>query len=309
MTLRIVPSDMYPTMQSAIDDSSSGDSIKILAGTFDGFEVDVDNLKIFGCGIGRTIIAGAPAQGSDDGIVVNADRTTLQGFTVQGYGNDGVLVISNNNVLKNIKSSLNTNVGICITGRNNLIIKSTSNFNGNAGIDFTDQINTSVHNCAIHCISQNNSLVGYRLDSLHNRIIKSQSKENNIGISSSTDSARNTVMDNKVNNNSIGIIIFLSEMVLNNLFCNNFNSGIVLPNFIIVSAMFNIVDSNIVRNNGTDVTDAGILVEDGTTDNTIRFNKARNNFDFDIEADPPADLNNTFDGNQCGNSDPPGLCT
>ncbi|MEI5908145.1 hypothetical protein WAK64_13885 [Bacillus spongiae] len=73
MVLRVVPSVIHPTMQAAIDDSSSGDSIKILAGTFDGFEVDVENLKIFGCGIGRTIIAGAPAQGSNNGVVVDAD--------------------------------------------------------------------------------------------------------------------------------------------------------------------------------------------------------------------------------------------
>ncbi|MEI5905637.1 hypothetical protein WAK64_00975 [Bacillus spongiae] len=87
MVLRVVPSVMYSTVQAAIDDSSSGDSIKILAGKFDGFAVTAgkDNLKIFGCGVGRTIIEGAPAQGGDDGVVVSADQTSLQGFTVQGF--------------------------------------------------------------------------------------------------------------------------------------------------------------------------------------------------------------------------------
>ncbi|MEI5907554.1 hypothetical protein WAK64_10835 [Bacillus spongiae] len=64
MVLRIVPT-MFPMTQDAINASTDGDSIKILAGIFDGFNASYrNNLNIFGCGIGKTIIESIPGVGT-----------------------------------------------------------------------------------------------------------------------------------------------------------------------------------------------------------------------------------------------------
>ncbi|MEI5905628.1 right-handed parallel beta-helix repeat-containing protein [Bacillus spongiae] len=297
MVLRLVPTD-FLTVQAAIDASSPGDSIHILAGKFDGFEVDVENLKIFGCGIGRTIIEGNPGF-ADNGILVNADRTTLQRFTVQGFEEDGIIVNSSHNVVKEIEMIFNGNDGISTTaiGNNNLIVDCVSSFNS-TGFDWE-----GMHNCVIHCESSSNSFTGFPIFSDNNVLIKNIINNNDIGFGIS--STFNTLLNNQIKKNgNLGIFITSNNMTIDNSICDNEGSGVFVINF------ENVVDSNIVRNNGTDMTDAGILVDSGATDNTIRFNKARNNVEFDIEAEPGAEPpNNTFDGNKCGNSSPPGLCT
>ncbi|MEI5905623.1 right-handed parallel beta-helix repeat-containing protein [Bacillus spongiae] len=305
MALRIVPTD-FLTVQDAIVASSPGDSIKILAGTFDGFEVDVENLKIFGCGIGRTIIAGAPAQGTSDGVVVSADRTILQGFTVQGFQASGVEVNSNNNILKSIESTASNN-GFTNNGENNLIIKCVASINGGHGFEFLDSGRMS---CLIRNESSQNFLRGFSVNGRINFFIHNIAKDN-VNAGFFLFGTLNSVWSNTSIRNQFGVQIEFnstSNQVIKNNVCNNVNSGIIVQTF--VGPGLNVIDSNIVRNNGTDDTDAGILIPTGRTGNTIRFNKARNNFEFDIEAGPGAEPpNNTFDGNKCGNSDPPGLCT
>ncbi|MEI5907674.1 right-handed parallel beta-helix repeat-containing protein [Bacillus spongiae] len=303
MVLRLVPTD-FLTVQAAIDASSSGDSIKILAGKFDGFEVDVDNLKIFGCGIGRTIIEGAPAQGSDDGVVVISDRITLQDFTIQGFPDEGVRINTNFNVLKNIESKLNIGSGIQLIGDNNLIIECSILMNRDDGFN----ISPGQNNCILKCESNVNDGTGYSFSNVNNKLLLSTAKEN-IDDGLLINDSFNTIIGNISNkNNARGILVGAGDgnnNIIKNLTCNNSGSGIEIED----GAFVNAIDSNIARNNGTDVTDAGILIEDSAADNTIRFNEAKNNFEFDIEAIPPADTANTFDGNKCGNSSPPGLCT
>ncbi|MEI5905631.1 right-handed parallel beta-helix repeat-containing protein [Bacillus spongiae] len=300
MVLRIVPTD-FLMVQDAIDVSIPGDSIQILAGKFDGFRVDVENLKIFGCGIGRTIIAGAPAQGTSDGVFVSAERTTLQGFTVQGFIGNGIFISSSSSVLKEVEVKFNTLMGILGVGNSNLIINCIASNNtsvNGSGIEIFAFTSSYV----INCISTQNLGDGYFLR--FGKLINSSANENNNGISVDT---RSTILANEtLKNNGSGITI-ASDLnnIIDNKVCNNEESGIELTVF----SDENAIDSNIARNNGTDITDAGILVDPGSADNTIRFNKARNNVEFDIEAIPPADTDNTFDGNKCENSDPPGLCT
>ncbi|MEI5905639.1 right-handed parallel beta-helix repeat-containing protein [Bacillus spongiae] len=301
MVLRVVPSVMYSTVQAAIDDSSSGDSLKILAGTFDGFEVTVgkDNLKIFGCGIGRTIIAGASAQGSNDGVVVNANRTILQGFTVQGFSNIGIFVPSNNNVMKQIESTLNSDEGILIIGENNLISNCKTSFN-NSGIEINDE-----NNCVISCVSTQNDFFGYSFQDVQCKLLFSLAK-NNRSIGLDLDDDFNTIFQNKFLGNGCGIKIDdENNNVIGNIVCNNIDSGILLDN----NADFNVVDSNIVKNNGNDVSGgSGIFVDSSTENNPVRFNKLRNNTPFDIEIEGLV-TDNIYNGNKCENSNFPGICT
>ncbi|MEI5906267.1 right-handed parallel beta-helix repeat-containing protein [Bacillus spongiae] len=290
MTLRIVPTDDFPTVQAAIDDSAPGDSIKLLVGTFDGFEVTVENLKIFGCGIGRTIISGQPAQGNI-GVVVKANRTVLQGFTVQGFLDSGVLIefTYENNVVKEIESRFNTLRGLIILGVNNLILNCKVANNADVGIL------ASRNNCIMNCKMTNNDR-GFN-GGINNILIHNLFKESGLTgcfLGNNSIAFRNTFL-----NGLRGLDVNSNNMIIENMSCRNSETGIL------ISSDDNVIDSNLTRNNNL----SGINVMEFATNNTIRFNKAFNNSLFDIQATPPANENNTFNGNKCGNSFPPELCT
>ncbi|OEH92040.1 right-handed parallel beta-helix repeat-containing protein [Bacillus solimangrovi] len=310
MTIHVVPTE-FANVQAAIDAAVAGDSIQILAGTFDGFNVNKERLKVFGCGIGKTIIAGAPAMGGDDGIVVSADQTILKGFTVQGFkeefDSDGVEVNSNNNILVNIESKFNSDEGFEIDGENNLIINCIASFNGTEGFDLDTE-----HHCIINCNSSQNGDQGFEITGDFNKVINNTGEKNaTIGFEIGVN-IFNTLFGNKsIKNKGNGIELSpesSNNNIIDNFICNNEGNGITLlveDDFVSIQ---NVIDSNIVRNNGIDDTTAGILVEDGSLENVIRFNKAKNNIVVDIEAEGGIGTN-TYDGNKCENSLPDGLCT
>ncbi|OEH91137.1 right-handed parallel beta-helix repeat-containing protein [Bacillus solimangrovi] len=299
MTLRIVPTE-FTTVQGAINASSAGDSIQILAGTFDGFNVDVERLKIFGCGIGKTIIAGNPSPVSTNGIDVNADQTILKELTVQGFETNGIAVLSNNNMLKQIESTLNGDDGVEINGNNNLVIDTITTFNRSNGLD----IPSGQHNCILRNESQHNFQNGYLLAQLgaeNNTLINNLSKENNSNGFFVNLSSSNILLENTSIKNNLGILVFQSsniQIILNRI-CNNSRDGI-RGSFTTES----VIDSNIIRNNNED----GINLFNSVTDSIIRFNKAKGNAQFDIDAQGGVGTN-IYDGNKCENSSPPGLCT
>ncbi|OEH92037.1 right-handed parallel beta-helix repeat-containing protein [Bacillus solimangrovi] len=306
MAIHVVPTE-FATVQEAIDDvgTMAGDSIQILAGTFDGFNVDKERLKIFGCGVGKTIIAGNPGLGND-GVVVNANQTTLQGFTVQGFTGFGVMLNANFNVLKELESNFNGSNGLEIEGESNFITHCTGSNNEADGISTG---NLGDHNCMTSCNSIQNKDDGFDIRGLNNKFLFNLAKENvSDGFELSTDGDSMAILfGNKFLKNVLDGINDVSSPncnIISNLVCNNGQSGIF------VGAFFSVFDSNIVRNNGTSGAGSGILVADiFAVDNTIRFNKLKLNMPDDIEAEGNAINVNTFDGNKCESSSPPGLCT
>ncbi|MFO8101094.1 MAG: right-handed parallel beta-helix repeat-containing protein [Dehalococcoidia bacterium] len=95
-----VPAD-YSTIQAAIDAASSGDTIKVAAGTY--YEANIEwneiDLTIIGAGEGQSIIDGS----EDEGSIIWADDLTdaslLQGFTIRNGGEEegGGMYISTTN--------------------------------------------------------------------------------------------------------------------------------------------------------------------------------------------------------------------
>ncbi|MEI5906601.1 NosD domain-containing protein [Bacillus spongiae] len=292
MAIHVVPTD-FLTVQDAINFASPGDSIQLLDGTFDGFVVpnNKPRLKIFGEGIGESIIAGAPL--GSFGIIVLADRTSIQGLTVQGFALGGVQINSDSNILKDIESVLNMGInteGFELNGQNNLCIRCTSRQN-----DFGMTINSGEHNFIYQCIMQNNEF-GFFSVSNNNKLISSEIKENNsFGIILL---AFTTLFgSSSLRNGAIGIfVIFNNNTIIENIVWDN-DTGIQLFFF-----GENVIDSNIVRKNDIN---GGIFVSAITMDNVIRFNKLKLNEPFDLIS---ANINNIFDGNRCESSNPPGLC-
>ncbi|MEI5907030.1 right-handed parallel beta-helix repeat-containing protein [Bacillus spongiae] len=307
MTIRVVPTPANPTIQAAINNADPGDSIQILAGTFDGFEVDKPRLKIFGCGVGKTIITGTPAIVNMGGVVVNADRTTLEKMTIQGFsGENGLLVLSNNNFFKQIESSFNTGPvvdGFQLAGDRNLTIDCIASFNTEDGFDFAG----SVRNYTMNCQSFRNGDKGYRISAMNNKLTSNSAKNNEDGFF--VNENENILFNNQsFKNNNRGFLIGTNHNnnnLMNNFACNNNSSGIQIES----ATTENVLDVNIVRKNGISGLGSGIFIQNGATDSSIRFNKLKLNNPFDIQAIGNASTDNTFDGNICDNSFPIGLCT
>jgi parallel beta-helix repeat protein len=90
----------------------------------------------------------------------------------------------------------------------------------------------------------------------------------------------------------------------NNTVTNNDSSGILLD-----IGSGNVVSNNEVNDNGSvnaDLTD-GIRINAGSTDNTIRDNRLKNNIRHDCHDFTSGPLN-TWTNNRGGTSSPPGLC-
>ncbi|OEH92039.1 right-handed parallel beta-helix repeat-containing protein [Bacillus solimangrovi] len=314
MTIHVVPTE-FATVQAAIDAAVEGDSIQILAGTFDGFNVTKERLKIFGCGIGKTIIAGNSAFGSTDGINVDASRTILKGFTIQGFqgtDSDGIDVNTNNNILVELESKSNFSDGFEIDGENNLIINCLASSNLSEGFDLEND-----HNCVINCKSIQNGAregEGIEIEANYNKLINNLAKENfEDGFDLDDNASFNTLFGNvSIKNMGDGIEVddeANNNNIIANMVCNNIESGIEMEANG-GATIGNVIDSNIIRNNGpANVgSSSGIFVQDGVIDSSIRFNKLKLNEPFDIDVE--GDVNdNTFDGNICENSFPDNLCT
>ncbi|OEH93750.1 NosD domain-containing protein [Bacillus solimangrovi] len=307
MSIIVVPTD-FATVQDAIDDpgTMAGDTIEILVGTFAGFNVTVDRLKIVGCGIGKTIINGTSGAGTS-GVSVSAIQTHLEGFTVQGFNSgNGVEINSANNVIQEVESSFN-NVGFAVLANDNFLTKNSATFNQSTGFDVE-----SSFNCLVENISTNN-IDGFVMFDSENTLVENLAKNNRgAGFLLEIDANENTLQGNSAIKNDVGIDINSDDnKVKDNKTCDNTSVGIRLigPEG---SPSGNDVDSNVVRKNGTvgGLNNAGIFVVAGSGTNganTIRFNKATGNNDLDIEAQGGIG-NNNYDGNKCDISDPNTIC-
>ncbi|OEH94190.1 right-handed parallel beta-helix repeat-containing protein [Bacillus solimangrovi] len=302
MAIIVVPTDQ-PTVQDAIDNANAGDTIQILVGTFDGFDITVDRLKIVGCGIGKTIIFGNPAMGSSNGVVVNGTQTHLQGFTVQGYGGGaGVQINTDNNVIQQVEASFNM-TGFSVEANDNLLINNLATFNTDGFVV------VGANNCLVENESRNNTNDGYVLNESGMSILENNLAKENGQFGFNINSDMNILFGNSALKNELdGILIAENadnNQVLDNKSCDNVNNGITLS-----LSTGNRIDSNIVRKNGDPdaVTGIGIDVDSDADFNTISFNKVTRNVDLDINAPGDAATDNTFDGNKCNNSVPPIIC-
>ena len=112
-----VPTD-FPTIQAAINASSSGDTIKILPGTYTEQLTISKNLTIIGSGAKSTIIESPPVEELEPNViglpyiveVNNGAEVTMKGFTIkgpQGTNCDELIGVS---VLENATINLNHSI-------------------------------------------------------------------------------------------------------------------------------------------------------------------------------------------------------
>ncbi|MEI5906890.1 hypothetical protein WAK64_07435 [Bacillus spongiae] len=299
MTTYVVPID-FPSVQEAIKHATSGDTIEILGGTFDGFNVNKDRLKIIGSGVGKTIILGRVGY-EKCGITIAGTQTNLHSLSVRGF-QTGVRLTSDNNVIQEVEASYNTN-GFTVESKSNLLTKTFATFNQENGYVMEGTFNSLSGNEA-----KQNSIGFLNLQS-NNHFLNNLAKHNRLTGLSFMFGTGNIAFENTVQKNKIGINVTTDHNhIMDNKVCDNTAVGIQIvgekgfPNG-------NLVDWNIVRNNGTegDVDNAGFFVslESGTTSpNSIRYNKIRNNVELDINTQGEVG-HNIFNNNKCDKCDPP----
>lgn len=319
MTVRIVPSAQYPTIQSAVDASSPGDTVKVLKGIFEESVIitgNRDRLAIVGRGQSKSILKGNNTLSS--GFTINGPQhVTIEGFTVREFPMHGIYVQASfdsviNNVsternnddgirmdgfsrllIENVVSKQNESDGIHINGgTNSYILDSKCIHNNQNGIYFTfnDETDSSAEdNFISRNIISRNGQHGINDEGSGNAFVRNRvtdNKEDGFQVSNTT---RNLYLSNVVEGNkNNGFHIDINSRFLRNLIKNNGANGILVDDL----DSGNIIDYNYIRDNQ----DVGIFLDSTTRNNAVRRNLLENN-DPDILAVPPADVNNVIDQN------------
>ncbi len=157
------------TIQSAIDNASTGDSIYVYSGLYNETLIINKTLNLIGQDMNTTIING-PGSGNSSVIYIDANGVKISGFTVMNGGSNEETAGIALDEVKDCK-----------------IINNNISSNGNTGIYVSQSVNITIRNNRIsankwHGIrfyhSRNNSVVDNIL--LNNNIVISSSKYNSI---------------------------------------------------------------------------------------------------------------------------------
>jgi len=240
----IVPDD-YPTIQSAIDNASDGDTVFVRASTYYENIIVEKKLKIAGNGAGLTVIDGL---GKDDHVVnIDSDYVEISDFTVRNcsLGYSGIRIYGDNcnihdNVLRDCGGGIelweinNTKIinnicrnnawGIYIHISDNCLIENNVLTNNIYGIEMgISSVNISY--CAIENNSQQGILCLWSSDSIFDN--NSISSNGDMGIQMfSSDTI--TIQKNVFRSNIVGISVYKSiyNEINENIIKNYLTTGI-----------------------------------------------------------------------------------
>ncbi len=197
----------YTTIQAAINNATSGDTIFVYAGTYnENVDTKLKKLTLIGEDRDTTIIQG---QTTDPVVRIGTSDTSIEGFTMRGSSVEIILLVTTlsedvfitNNVIKNGIQG----ISLSITTTRATIIGNTITENIYIGI----QVQTSTYNLIKGNIITDNGAQGIdlSLNSNHNSILNntiSGNGEEGIAIAGLA-STENTIEGNVISDNKIGI--------------------------------------------------------------------------------------------------------
>jgi len=242
----------FTKIQDAIDNASSGDTLRIWAGTYNENIVLNKTLKLIGNGSESSIIDAVTWKNT---VVINADNCKLIDLAITGgelqpdvdciCGSNGIRILSDYNVIQNCNISDNHN-GIYFNGKNNKFLNCEIYKTWFHGIYSEGSVNTEISGCSItksgtidpfsgiylyHTI--NASLTNLLIDSNEGSGIRIQGSSNNInnctiklngesGIGLGQNSTDNIISFNQIEKNEGFGILVESNSEANFIHHNNF---------------------------------------------------------------------------------------
>ena len=258
----------WKTIQFAIDNVQSGDTIHVENGTYTE-NVDVNKtVNLIGDGYQNTTVSAASS--GDHVFDVSVNNVNISGFTVTGATNSGKGGIylnnaNNSNIFNNNAS--NNNYGIYLSySFTNSLINNTANANNGRGIYIAYSSSNNLTNNTANSNSIGIRLYSSSLNILRDNIANSNSDEGIFLFASSN----NSLIDNTINFNSLYGVV-LSGSSSNNLTNNKINlskDGIYL-----VSSSAN----NILINNTLGLNFRGIYLASDSSSNILTNNTAKAN--------------------------------
>lgn len=269
----------YNTIQEAIDNASSGDTVRVFNGTYYENVMVNTTLSLIGNGSTNTTI-----DGGENGIVVKitADRVNMSGFrtTKSGdiWGDAGIRVESDHNNISENNCSEN-DIGIHLySSDSNIISNNNIKNNKNMGILLDGSDSNIIYSNTIK-----NGQYGIRLSYSDLNIISNNNiKNNNYKGIFLIFSHSNTISNNTVQNNDDGI--YLGESDSNTISYNTIQDNDDIGIYLQWSS-----DSNTIFNNTIIGNDVGIHLKD-----EAKYNKAHNNIFVNVKYGIDASLNNKY---------------
>jgi len=221
----------HQTIQAAIDNASTGDTIYVWAGTYNENVVVNTTVTLIGNGSADTIIDGG---GSGDVVHVSANWVNVSGFNVTNSGDNwftpydsGIDIRSDNNNISNNLCSDNNN-GIYLEGSDSNNITNNICSNNDFGITLFNSLNNRLYH---------NTCIDARIFLDH--------------------SNSNTLSNNTCNDNSAGLYLYYSDSnTLNNNTCNS-NDDLGIDD---LGILLEYSDGNILNNNTCNDNYFGILL-------------------------------------------------
>ncbi len=313
----------FPSIQSAVNVASPGDTIMVATGTYRENVVVNKELTVMAASVPVVDAGGTPGDSDVIGIKITTNNVTVDGLTViNARGTDSVGIA----VAKDVRGTTihgctvyDCNNGISLSetgsGAANVIDQNTIyniyNDSGYAGIGIVIWGNNAANNDnfitnnEIHhiarwgislgssnpaCISANNTISG---NNIHDNSLTSS-----VGVGLLYANS-NTITDNTISGNQIGIGLnngSSNNIVTGNTISNNKDIGI---------AFYNASNGNTVTGNTVENNTVGILLENASDSNTVEDNTVSSNTWCGIAV--VASSNNNIGGNTLSLNNPAGV--
>jgi len=234
----------YTSIQEAIDNSTSGDTIFVYNGTYnENVDTKLKKVSLIGEDRDITIING---QTTNPVVRIGNSDTSISGFTLMGNSDETILLVSTlsenvfitNNIIKNGMYGID----LAVTTSRVTISDNTIMDHVYIGI----QMKTSTYNVIQRNFIQNNGAQGIdvSLSSHHNSILNNSitgNGEEGIAINGLA-STENTIQGNDVSENKLGIR-FLSGAGTNEVIGNNIE-GSSMEGLMLQSSSENTIEQN-----------------------------------------------------------------
>ncbi len=180
-------------VQEALILAKPGDTIKLQEGLYqfeDGLSLDIDNVKIIGAGIDKTVLSFADQKSGAQGLLVTSDGVILKDFAIEDAKGDALKVIGAN--------------GIYMVNLRTEWTRGPSSSNGAYGLYPVESKNVLIDGCVAIGASDAGIYVGQS----ENIIVRNSRAHYNVAGIEIENSFYADVYDNIASHNTGGILVF-----------------------------------------------------------------------------------------------------